>query len=70
MRKNMGNIDRIARVIISIIIGVLFLTDVIHGTIGISLIVLSGIFLLTSVSSFCPLYTLVGMSTCSYESKE
>ncbi|MGB3005873.1 MAG: DUF2892 domain-containing protein [Chitinophagaceae bacterium] len=26
--------------------------------------ILGGVFVLTSVVSFCPLYTLVGMNTC------
>jgi hypothetical protein len=64
MKKNMGSADRIIRVIIAAVIAVLFFTNVISGTLGIILLVLAGVFVLTSMISFCPLYTLVGASTC------
>jgi hypothetical protein len=65
MKKNMGNIDKIIRVLVAIVIAVLFFTNVISGTLGIVLLVLAGVFVLTSVMSFCPLYTLVGINTCT-----
>lgn len=64
MKKNMGNIDKIIRILVAIVIAVLFFTNVISGTLGIVLLVLAGVFVLTSVISFCPLYTLVGINTC------
>jgi hypothetical protein len=64
MKKNMGNIDKIIRVLVAIVIAVLFFTKVISGTLGIVLLVLAGVFVLTSVMSFCPLYTLVRINTC------
>ena len=69
MKKNMGSIDKIIRLIIAAVIGVLFFTNIISGTLGIILLALAGIFVLTSVISFCPLYTLVGASTCPKEEK-
>ncbi|MBK6524145.1 MAG: DUF2892 domain-containing protein [Crocinitomicaceae bacterium] len=64
MKKNMGTADRIIRVIIAAVIAGLFFGNVITGTIGIILLVLAGVFLLTSVVSFCPLYAPFGISTC------
>jgi hypothetical protein len=64
MKKNMGNIDKIIRILVAIVIAVLFFTNVISGTLGIILLVLAGVFVLTSLISFCPLYTLVGINTC------
>jgi hypothetical protein len=64
MKKNMGNTDRIIRVLIAAVIAVLYFTNVVTGTFGIVLMVLAAVFLLTSMISFCPLYTLVGMNTC------
>ncbi|WP_333908741.1 YgaP family membrane protein [Marinigracilibium pacificum] len=61
----MGTTDRVIRTIIAIVIAVLYFTNVISGTIGIVLIALAGIFLLTSLISFCPLYAPFGVSTCS-----
>jgi len=60
----MGNIDKIIRILVAIVIAVLFFTNVISGTLGIVLLVLAGVFVLTSLISFCPLYTLVGINTC------
>ena len=59
----MGMIDRAFRIIVAIVISVLFYMGVISGTLGIVLLVLGGVFLLTSFVSFCPLYTLIGLST-------
>ena len=69
MKKNMGSIDKIIRLIVAAIIAVLFFTDVISGTLGIVLLVLAGIFVITSLFSFCPLYTIIGLSTCPAKEK-
>lgn len=67
MKKNMGSADKIIRLIIAAIITILYLTNVISGTVGIVLLVLAGVFVLTSLISFCPLYSLIGLSTCKKE---
>ncbi|NND79330.1 MAG: DUF2892 domain-containing protein [Maribacter sp.] len=64
MKKNMGNPDRIIRFIIAAIIAVLYFTGNITGTLGIVLLILAGVFLLTSFFSFCPLYAPFRISTC------
>lgn len=64
MKTNMGGIDRILRIIIALIIGYLYYTGAITGTLGIILIVLAAVFALTSLLGFCPLYTLLGFNTC------
>ena len=64
MKKNIGTTDRIIRIIIAAAIAVLYFTNIIPGTIGIVLIAVAGIFVLTSLVSFCPLYALAGLSTC------
>lgn len=70
MKKNMGIADRVIRVIIAAIIAVLFFTGVIEGTLGIVLLVLAGIFVLTSLISVCPLYMPCGIRTCAAEKKD
>jgi hypothetical protein len=65
MKKNMGTADRIIRVIIAAIVGVLYFTGTVTGTLGIVLLILAGIFVLTSVISFCPLYAPFGINTCA-----
>lgn len=60
----MGSIDRIIRIVIAIVIIALYFTNIISGTLALVLLGLAGIFILTSLISFCPLYTLFGMNTC------
>ncbi len=70
MKKNMGIVDRVARVIVAVILAILFFTKVITGTLGIVLLVIAGVFVLTSLISFCPLYIPFGLSTCKKEPAE
>ncbi len=66
----MGNADRIIRIVLAAIIGTLYFTNVISGTLGIIFLVLAGIFVLTSFISFCPLYASFGLSTCKVNMEE
>ena len=70
MKKNLGSTDRIFRFIVAAVIAVLYFTNVISGTLGIVLLVLAGVFVLTSFISFCPLYAPFGLSTCKMKEKE
>lgn len=63
MKKNMGTADRIIRAAVALIIGVLYFTGTISGVLGIVLLVLAGVFVLTSLIGFCPLYLLFGIKT-------
>jgi len=63
MKKNMGIADRVIRIIIAAVFLTLYFTNVLTGTLGIVLIVISGIFVLTSLVSFCPIYALTGLSS-------
>lgn len=64
MTKNMGNTDKLIRLVVAAIIAVLFYTGAISGTLAIILGIVAIIFTLTSLISFCPLYTLLGVNTC------
>jgi len=64
MKKNMGTTDRIVRTVIALLALYLYFSGTVAGVTGIILIAISSIFLLTSLISFCPLYTLVGLKTC------
>lgn len=64
MNKNMGSADKMIRFIVAAVIAVLYFTNVITGTLGIVLLVFAGIFVLTSLISFCPLYAPFGIKTC------
>ncbi|HPN18643.1 MAG TPA: DUF2892 domain-containing protein [Chitinophagales bacterium] len=63
----MGSADRIVRLIVAAIFAVLYFTNTVSGTLGIILLVLGGVFVLTSLISFCPLYAPFGFSTCKVE---
>jgi hypothetical protein len=64
MKKNMGNADRVIRIIIAAVVAGLFFANIIPGVLGIVLMALAGIFVLTSLISFCPLYAPFGINTC------
>lgn len=64
MKKNIGSIDRILRVVVGI--GLLSLTVIgpktLWGLVGI-------IPLVTATFSFCPFYPILGINTCPLEKK-
>ncbi len=64
MKKNIGKADQVIRVLVAIAIGVLYFMNLISGTIAIVLLVLAGIFIVTSIVGICPLYLPFGLSTC------
>ena len=63
MKKNMGTIDRIIRVVLALVVGILYLAGQITGMAAIILGVFAVVFLLTSAVGFCPLYVPLGIST-------
>jgi len=69
MKRNMGGIDRVVRIILAVAVGILYLTGAITGTAAIALGVLALIFLATSAIGFCPLYALLGFATVKKEVK-
>lgn len=69
MKKNMGKADRIIRVLIALSIAFLYYNGIIAGTLGIVLLIVSGVFVLTSLISFCPLYAIFGINTCGVKNK-
>jgi hypothetical protein len=68
MKKNIGSVDRIARIIIAAIIAILYFTNTITGIFGITLLIIAAVLLLTSFINFCPLYFLFGINTSKTKS--
>lgn len=64
MKKNMGGADRVIRIIVALVVAALYYFKVIDGTLAYVLLAVAAIFLLTSFVSFCPLYSIFGLSTC------
>ncbi len=69
MKKNMGNTDRIIRLVIAGVLALLWFQNIITGTLGIAALVVAAVFVLTSLVSFCPLYTLFGINSCGTKTK-
>ncbi|MBS1575223.1 MAG: DUF2892 domain-containing protein [Bacteroidetes bacterium] len=67
MKKNMGSSDRVIRILIAVVIAGLYFSKLISGTAAIILFLVAGIFLLTSLLGSCPLYSVLGISTCKKE---
>lgn len=70
MKANMGSTDKMVRIVIAVVIAALYFTNTISGTLGLVLLILAGIFVLTSLVSYCPLYAPFGISTCKTKSNE
>jgi hypothetical protein len=63
MKNNMGTIDKLIRILIATVIVILYATDEIYGIPGIILLIFAGIFIVTSVIGFCPLYQPLKINT-------
>ncbi len=64
MKKNMGNADRVVRVVAAAVFAALIVMGQVTGTWAIILGALAVIFVLTSLVGTCPLYLPFGISTC------
>jgi hypothetical protein len=64
MKKNMGNVDRIVRLLLAAVFAYLYFSGTVTGTLGLVLVVLGAVFALTSLVSFCPIYSMLGINTC------
>jgi hypothetical protein len=63
MKKNIGSIDRVIRLLAALAIIVLYYTNQISGTVAIVLLGIAGIFIITSFVSVCPIYLMFGLNT-------
>lgn len=63
MKANIGSADRIIRLLIAAAIVALYFFDVINGTLATVLLIVAAVFALTSVISFCPLYSVLHLRT-------
>jgi hypothetical protein len=63
MKKNESNLDRIIRVVFGVVLVLLYVFNVVAGTVGVVSLVLGAILLITGVIGFCPLYSLLKIRT-------
>jgi len=64
MKKNLGPSDSAIRFFIAVGILILFLTQIITGTLAMVLLIIGAILLLTGLTLTCPLYAILGINTC------
>jgi hypothetical protein len=64
MKKNMGSYDKLIRLVVAIVLIILYYRGMFSSAFGIVVLVVAFILTLTSLMSFCPLYTLFGLNTC------
>lgn len=69
MKSNVGIIDRALRLFLSLLIGMLLLTDLVHGTLSIVLVVLAAVLFFTGLMRLCPLYLPFSIDTWSKKTK-
>ncbi|UCD06271.1 MAG: DUF2892 domain-containing protein [candidate division WOR-3 bacterium] len=63
MKLNMGSMDRIIRLLITLVIVILLVAGVLKGALAVVLGIIAIIFFVTSVFGFCPLYVIFGLAT-------
>jgi uncharacterized membrane protein YesL len=59
----MGTLDKVARILVAIIIAILDTTHVISGITATVLLIIASILIITSFVNFCPLYIPFDIST-------
>ncbi len=64
MKKNMGSVDKVVRLLLAAIFILLFVFNAVPVVFGYILLALAAIFILTSLVNFCPLYAIFGIKTC------
>lgn len=63
MKINMGNLDRIVRLVVASTLIGLYASDTIKGSSGVIILLLAIVMIVTSLLSICPLYSALGIST-------
>lgn len=64
MKTNTGTADRTIRILIAVAILILYISNVVTGTLAYVLLAVAGIFAITGLVGVCPLYSLIGISSC------
>ena len=63
MKKNMGTIDRVVRLLVVVIIAALYFTGHLSGLVAIIFGIVATAFFITSLLGWCPGYLPFGIST-------
>jgi hypothetical protein len=63
MKKNIGTIDKVVRIMVAVVVVALYFSNIISGTLAIIMLAASAVFVVTSLLGFCPLYLALNLST-------
>jgi hypothetical protein len=63
MKTNMGSLDRSLRVVVAFALIMLYFNSLVTGALGVTLLVVAGIFVLTSLAGYCPVYAIFGINS-------
>ena len=64
MKNNMGGLDKIIRITLAIVAGLLVYFEVFEDTLSYILLAIASVFVITSLVGFCPLYGIFGLNSC------
>jgi hypothetical protein len=64
MKKNVSTVDRAIRLVLAVVLIYLSATKTLSGPYAIVGWIIAGVFLLTAIAGTCPLYSLLGISSC------
>ncbi|MBW8637846.1 DUF2892 domain-containing protein [Hoeflea sp. WL0058] len=66
MSTNMGMIDRVLRLVIAaaLLFGAFGATSPFSGALFWLAVIVAVVFVITALAGFCPLYRVIGLSTC------
>jgi hypothetical protein len=71
MKKNIGNTERFVRVMFGIILLIIFMSGAITNSLWNWIILaVSLVLIITAFATFCPLYALLGKSSCEVKRKK
>lgn len=64
MQKNLGKLDKVIRFLLAAVLVILYSLGIVEGMLGVIALVVAGVLVITSLITFCPLYRVLGISTC------
>lgn len=67
MEKNVGNADRVIRLLLAAGLVSLNFLGVITGAVGLIALVVAAVLTMTTLVGYCPLYSLIGVKTCKVD---
>ncbi|WP_396175454.1 DUF2892 domain-containing protein [Flavobacterium sp.] len=70
MKANVGNTDKLIRIVLAVVLGALYFSNTVSGVLGMVFIIFAIVLIATSLISFCPIYPLLGINTCSVKNKK